>query len=262
MIVLEDALLTAPDVNHPVIGAFPLSGDITASSAAPGFDAAFAADPSTIMFWRPTSLPATWDLEFAAADVSYVGIAAHDLASVGATVTVQVDEGAGFETVTSHAPADNSPILFLLAEREAVAVRLQFTGAGAVPTIGIIMIGEATAFPQRAAYVGRKDFQDQIAEEFTTNQSDGGNFLGRYVARRRQAVNLSVSHLSEDWKADVLDDLIGYLTHYPGFVADRPLSAPKSVIFGYLAEKPIPERNIPNRAASVSVSMDFIGHVA
>ena len=104
--------------------------------------------------------------------------------------------------------------------------------------------------------------QDQIAEEFTTNQSDGGNFLGRYVARRRQAVNLSVSHLSEDWKADVLDDLIGYLTHYPGFVADRPLSAPKSVIFGYLAEKPIPERNIPNRAASVSVSMDFIGHVA
>lgn len=262
MIVLEDESLTDPEVNHPVIGAFPLSGTITASSAAPGFDAAFAADPSTIKFWRPTSLPATWDLDFPTADISYIGIAAHDLATVGASVAVSVDIGAGLDPVVSHTPADNSPILFLIDVRSADAVRLTFSGAGAVPTVGIIMIGLATVFPQRSAYVGRRDFQDQIVEAFTTNQSDGGNFLGRYVSRRSQAVNLSVSHLSEDWKSSVLDRLIAHLTHLPGFVADRPQSARKSVIFGYLAEKPIPERNIPNRSASVSVSMDFIGHVA
>lgn len=123
------------------------------------------------------------------------------------------------------------------------------------------MAGDEVVFPQRAAYVGRKDFRDQIIEQFSTNQSDGGNFLGRYVVRRSQQVGLEVKHLSETFKVLVLDGLIAHLTLHPGFVADRPVSAPKSLIYGYLAQKPVPEREIPNSAVSIAVSMEFIGHV-
>lgn len=258
MIVIEAG--HAPE-DKPRVGAYPAVGTVAASSAAAGYAAANAALETTVQFWRPTALPATWTLTyFGARRTTYVGIAAHDLGSRGVTVALAVDVGAGWVTVASHTPTDDSPILFLIAPRMAVAVRLSFSG-GTIPTVGVIMSGDEFVFPQRAAYVGRKDFRDQIIEEFTTNQSDGGNFLGRYVARRQQRVSLTVKNLSESFKAAYLDDLIAHLTLHPGFVADRPVSAPKSLIYGYLAQKPVPEREIPNSAASIAVSMEFIGHV-
>lgn len=286
MIILEDALLIDPSVDHPVVCTFALPGVITASSAAPGFDAEFAADPSTIKFWRPTSLPATWELEpdgewsplgddsallddgfallanWEPGSFDYVGIAAHDLSDHGVTVEIQIPDGPGWQTIATHKPEDNSPILFSLTNRNPDKVRLSFTGTSGVPTVGIIMIGRAAIFPQPTSYVGRTDIFDQVQEEYSTTQSEGGNFIARYVTRTGQAFNLTVSNISEEWKADVLDPLIAHLRGSVAFVADRPKTAPRSVGFGQLASRPVPEREIPNHRASVSVSMDFIGHVS
>lgn len=288
MIILDPLLLLDGSVNHPVICAYPMRGEIVASSAAPGFDAAFAADTSTIKFWRPTSLPATWqltpdpDLSYLSQEddglvlqedegriilsdglvLSYVGLAAHDLAANGVTVAVQIPGGEGWQTLLSHSPEDNSPILFLLAAREIETVRLQFTGPDGLPTVGIIMMGEATVFPQQTSYVGRRDIFDGIEEEYSTTLSEGGNFIARYVTRKSQTFNLTVSHISEEWKRVQLDPLIEHLRGGVAFVADRPWRAPRSVGFGQLASRPVPERDLPNARISVTVSMDFIGHVS
>lgn len=258
MIVIESGYFP-PD--RPRIGAFPVGGAVVASSAVLGFAAEFAASVNTAQFWRPVALPATWELVFTdLSQIDYFGIAAHDLGTAGASIEFQVFNGATWLTVISHAPQDDSPIFGLFEARQAGRARIRITGPVA-PHIGIVMFGRSVEFPQPVPYVGRRDFRDQIVEDFTTNQSDGGNFLGRYVARRNQRVTLNVSHLSETWKVALLDGLIEHLTFAPCFVGDCPASFPRSVVFGYLAEKPVPERTIPNSAASVAVSMDFIGHV-
>lgn len=76
-------------LENPRIGALPVSGTVTASSEAAGFSATFAANLKTTQWWRPTAVPATWDLAFTSAPISYFGIAGHDMATTGTRLSVQ-----------------------------------------------------------------------------------------------------------------------------------------------------------------------------
>ncbi|NBW12554.1 MAG: hypothetical protein EBR82_31465 [Caulobacteraceae bacterium] len=252
----------AAALNTPRIGGFPIAGTAAGSTEATGYSAANAQGVETYTFWRPTAMPATWTLTFTATSpVSYFGIAAHDLATQGCTVEYQTLVSGVWTTRLTHTPTDNQPIFGLVAQRSLTAARLRFTGATA-PTIGVIFFGDVTEFPQRAAYTGRSDWQDLITDEYRTNAADGGAVIGRYVARKSQPVTLSVSHLSEMWKAATLDPLLSHLRLNPVFAAERPSDFPKSVIFGYATKQPVPTRDIAKADVAVSVSIEFSGHVA
>ncbi len=245
-------------LTHPRIGARPVSGDISASTSAAGFDAEFAADPDTGKWWRPTAVPATWAMEFPSAQISYVGIAAHDMGTVGATVEVERWNGAAWITVVTHAPADDRPIFCLLAPRDLDRIRLRFTGA--VPTIGIIYAGAVTEFPQKSTYVGSVTFDRAVQDEYSTPVSDGGQWLGRYVTRRSVPAKMEVSDLSEAWAAAVLDPLLLDLRGRPVFIADRPFDYPQSLVFAYTTGPVVPERTRANRSNSISVTFEVTGH--
>jgi hypothetical protein len=182
--------------------------------------------------------------------------------ATGYIPTVATTAASDWYDVTSWlAPDDDQPLFALFAPRQALAVRVIVT-QGTAPDIGIIRCGLATEFPRPSAYVGRQDYNDLIQDEFRANESEGGHVLGRYVVRRSQPVSLAVAHLSEAWKASTLDPLIDHMRTRPVFVADRPFTAPRSVAFGYATGKPVPTRDIPNSDVSVSVAMEFSGHVA
>ena len=123
-------------LDTPRIGALPVSGTVAASTAATGFSAVFAANLNTTQWWRPTAVPATWDLTFTAAQISYFGIAAHDMATVGATVEVQRWNGSAWVTAITHTPPDNGPIFGLIARSSIDRLRFRFTGA--IPSTGNI----------------------------------------------------------------------------------------------------------------------------
>jgi hypothetical protein len=263
MIVIESGFagVTYP-LAHPRMGAFPLGGTITASSAAAGFPASDAALDTTHQWWRPTAMPATWELAFpVSSPVSYFGIAAHDLATVGATVIYETWNGTTWDVRLTHTPVDNMAIFGLVVRRTLAKARLRFTGAEE-PTVGVIRFGDVTEFPQMAAYVGRRDLQDLVEHTYRTPMSEAGNFLGRYVRRRSQSVPLLVEHLSEDWKLDVLDPLLAELRARPVFVADRPAAFPKSVAYAQTKADVVPERDLPQRRVAVTVQFDMVGHVA
>jgi hypothetical protein len=263
MIVVENGFAGITQLlDRPRVGAFPLGGTVAASSAAAGFDAVFAQNSETWQFWRPTALPATWELTFAVAStVSYFGIAGHDLGTAGATVIYETWNGANWDTRVTHSPADNSPIFGLLVPRSIAKARIRITGV-TLPHVAVIYFGAVIEFPQRAAYVGRQDMQDLISEEFSTPVSDGGHFVGRYVTRRAQPVRLAVRHLSEAFKASTLDPLIGFLRSRPAFFADRPGPFPKSCAYAYTTGNIVPDREIPNSAAAIAVEFQLAGHVA
>ncbi|PTW43891.1 phage head spike fiber domain-containing protein [Rhodovulum kholense] len=71
-----------------------LTGTVSATSAAEGFEAALAATVETNSWWQPVAAPASWQIEFASAQtVDAIGIGAHTLGSSGASARVEYLSG-------------------------------------------------------------------------------------------------------------------------------------------------------------------------
>lgn len=248
---------TAYALNTPRIGAYPVAGTVTASTAAAGFAGANANNDLTYTFWRPTAVPATWDLAFTSAPVSYVGIASHNCGTEGATVLVQRWTGSAWSTMATHVPTDDSPILFLLTRRTLDQLRVRITGA--IPTIGVIWVGDVLELPLKAQYVDSLPFDEAVQSVFTDQVSDGGHVVGRYEVRKAQPVAMTVNYLSETWAAANIHALRNHMAARPIFVADRPSEYPKSVAFGLNSEPIIAPRTGPVAAAARTLTITLAG---
>jgi hypothetical protein len=259
MIVIEAGFTgVAEPLTQPRLAAFPVAGTAVVSSEVTGFEGLNAKDMPTYTFWRPSSVPATWELDFAAAaDVSYIGLAAHDCGTVGATVQAQRWSGSAWVTMATHLPSDNSPILFLLALRNLDRIRLRFTGA--VPTVGVIWAGAVTELPRKARFVGGVPFDEATQSTFADTISDGGHVIDRFETRRAQPCSMQVEHLPEAWCAANIPALRAHMAIRPIFMADRPQDYPKSVVFGMVPEPLRAERAMANLAATRSMAIDVTG---
>lgn len=260
MIVIESGFAgVAYPLDHPRIGANPVAGTVTASTEAAGFAADLAANSKTTQYWQPTAVPATWDLTFTSAMISYFGIAAHNIGTVGATVEFQTWDGAAWVTKATCAPTDDLPIFGLVRRASRDRARLRFTNA--IPTIGIIAFGDVTEFPRKATYTGSMSFDRTTQDVFSTTISDGGQALDRFVTRQPVSVKMTVEHMSEAWVEAYLEPVIDYMRYYPVFIADRPAKLPRSVAYAYTMTPIIPERKIPNAAVAMGVSFELVGNV-
>lgn len=253
-------------LDHPRVGWQALTGTVTASSAAAGFSASAALDPRTITAWRPAVLSADWSLTFSEGQVvSYVAIGAHDLASRGCGVALQVMDGAGVWSSVpgvAHTPADNGAIMFLLSPRSVLGVRVQVTDPGSAtpPTIANIRAGHVLEWPRRAQFTGRPITEArQIEYEF--NQSQTGEWMGQTIKRRGLAFDVSISHLSEAWTDTKYAPFRSHAdTGQPFYIATRPNKYAGEVAY-CLADGLIQsERDIPNRSISRSVAMSLRGY--
>jgi hypothetical protein len=166
--------------------------------------------------------------------------------------------GAAYVTIATNTPTDDSPILFLITRNARDRMRLQFTGA--IPTVGVIYVGDVIEFPQRADYVGSVSFDRATQDEYSTPVSDGGQWLGRYVTRRSVPAQMKIDYLSEAWTETNMTPLIKDLKARPAFMADRPSKFPKSVVFAYTNGPVIPDRTIPNDRVSISVTFGVTGN--
>jgi hypothetical protein len=261
MIVVESGFIgTAYDLTTPRIAAGALTGTVAVSTEATGYEGVNALTGVTYTAWQPTALPATWTLTFSSAAVSYVGIAAHDLFTQGATVNIQRWTGAAWSTVASNTPADNGPILFLLTRRTAqTTFRVQITGT-TVPTVGVIWIGDVLELPVKCAFRDSLPFNEGSEAAYATNISDGGHTLGRYEARVQSTASMTISHISETWAAANIAYLSAWLRAGPVFMADRPLAYPKSVVFGETAAPVRATRAGRVLAAARSLEIELKGY--
>lgn len=252
-------------MTHPRVGWRRMSGTVTASSSVDGFNAANAGTPRTDTAWRPTGVPNhIWTLTPASATViSYVGIAAHDLGTQNATVSLQINTGAGFVTVagTSVSPADDDPVLWLIDPVSVTAARVVITATDAPPTIAVIAMGEVTEYPRLATWTGQPITEgDDI--RFTNNMSDTGNWLGRTKVSDGLTFSLDVDNLSETWRQTEFKE---FKAHANGevatfFAAHRPFDYPNEVAYAWLEETARMDRALPNKRVSGSISLRCRGY--
>lgn len=204
-----------------------VAADVTVSSESATGPKDAPLRPDTAEYWEPTSLPATWVLDFSGSptfNIDYVGIAAHTCGTNGNTVTVETSLGFGSPTweslATAVSPPDDKPLLFLDTSRDAVQMRVTISG-GTVPRIAVIYVGQILAM-QRPIYGGHTPLPLSRETELHSSLSRGGQFLGQNIRRMGVRGGATFRNLTAAWYRTNFDQFVAAARKYPYFFAWRP----------------------------------------
>ena len=235
--------------------------NITASSAQAGFPATAAVSPLTYETWRPVSLPATWECDNGEpTEVDYIGIGAHNLADINATITIEYSlDGVDYVLLQQFAPGDNSPIMILFAEVNARywRVTIDAPDSNAEAKIGAIYIGIALAM-QRRIYGGHSPVTLSRTATTIPTRSDGGQYLGRSVVRNGVQTNYEWENLTADWYREYFDPFAKAARTTAFFIAWYREKFPSDVGFGWTDDNISP--NNQGVRDYMSVGFSFVGN--
>lgn len=172
-----------------------LDGTVTASTEATDAPIENTLTDSTWDYWQPTTTSGTVSLTLGASTTaSALGIAAHDLGSKGATVTVKRST----TTVATINPTDDKPILILFASGSSTTWSVEITGASAAFSIGNLSLGVPTVFesgivPSYTPLYMAEDI------ELLQNTSLGGQFFQNRIVRKSAETSIQLNILERSF---------------------------------------------------------------
>lgn len=214
--VLATTLQAAGTENNPFVAHQNKGADATVTTAV-GTEqnaAANAVSGVTYNFWRATpngSNVATLQFVFASnLTLDFVGLAAHNLGTIGATVKVQYSLNSGGSWLNSAAgedtPSDDQAIGFRFAAVTADYWRIEVSGITEDAVIGIALLSEYLTIPQRI-YQGYTPPLTPTQVDLQSNVSEGGHLLGSSAVRKSSTASVSLTYLDPtfvrgtDWLA-------------------------------------------------------------
>ena len=172
-----------------------LNGTVTASTEATDAPIENALTDSTWDYWQPTTTSGTVSLSLGSSTTaSALGIAAHDLGSKGATVTVK----RGATTVATINPTDDTPILILFASSSSSTWSVEITGASSAFSIGNMVLGVPLIFESGVVPSYTPSYMaDNV--ELLMNQSLGGQFFQNRVIRKSAETSIQLNILERSF---------------------------------------------------------------
>ena len=206
-------------------------GAVTASSAAVGAEFANALDETTFDFWTPTAVPATLATELVVAEkVDCMAIAAHNIGTSGATVSVEYsNDGIVWVEVGSHAPSDDTTIVMIFKPVTAKWWRLVISGA--VASVGVVRMGFRLVFPS-GINTGYTPINLARRIDVQGGVTIGGQFGGQRITKRGAETTVSVAPMD---RAFVDNDMAAFHLHYDEgrsfFWAGGPAIFPNDVAY-------------------------------
>ena len=255
---------TYPLTHGRVCWDWPRDGVPSATTSASGFPASGALPVRTDTAWRPTAIPATWTLAYPSTrNISFLGIAKHDLGTRGATIAIEYDV-AGVWTAFAGAdaiePADDNPILLLAPVTACDGVRVRITASTGNPSLSIIMAGVADEWPRPFVWSGQPITEgDQIGFENTIALT--GNWLGRSVVSDGLRFELTMANAPETWRQGAFKDFKAYANGEDAafFIAARPDGYPQELSYAWATSVVTASRAISNKQASTAVTLSCQG---
>jgi hypothetical protein len=163
---------------------------LTASTTATGYYVDNLKTGSTYDTWQPTSVTSHITVDMGSpTTVDCLAISAHNLGTVGTHVTLQYSsDGASWSNVSDEtltpidvAPTTDDTLLILLTSETKRYWRVGFQIA--IPTVGVIQLGERLTFPHGVSPSYVPLWQSQNVE-LLNSRSMTGQFLGNRVVRR------------------------------------------------------------------------------
>ena len=220
-------------LKHPRIGYENRCRDanctITTSTAQANLGGDSVISGLTYDFWKPTTTPATITFAFTEAiTADYCGIAAHTLTQTSNSVELEYWDAAAspaaWVSLGSVLPGNsngNPTIMFLFDEISSQTWRLTLTGAGEIPTIGVVNLGAALKV-ERRIYGGHTPITLSKNTVIRPNKSENGQFLGRSIIREGATTGISLKNLTPAWVRASFYPFMDSARTYPFFWAWRP----------------------------------------
>lgn len=269
MIVIPSSLVITPtdDINsdNPVIGYQNkvTTGNIAATTADASHPVTNLANPATYSqaAWLATNTSTvylTCTLAGNTDDINYVGLAGHNLGTVGASVSVEGDTGSGYSTIAGpQIQSDDSPMIFRFTTAAYTAIRVKILTPTAAPRVAVMYVGALLTL-QRRLYVGHSPITMGRSRDVRNGMSEGGNFTGRIVVGGQTSTGISLQNLTASWYRSYMDPFIKAAETTPFFFAWRPNTYPKEVGYAWLTSNPIPKNQRSNGMMQVDLSMTGI----
>ena len=229
-------------------------------------DRANAFSGSTYDYWLPDVAGTTAYLstQITSQTIGFVGIAAHNLADLSATVAIEnsadgstwADAGAG-----DHVPASNDPIAFRLpiSGNSAPYWRIAVTGLTASDPlyIGVAFFGTELVFPRRF-YQGFAPALGATEVQLQSSVSEGGNLVGSSVIRQGQTLQAELGNIAPTFIRGT--DFRGFMDHYnagkPSFFGWRPEKYSGDLHYTWRAGGTLrPENTGPNELMGFKLQM-------
>ena len=186
--------------------------------------------PSTYDKWRPDA-DATLTANGDESVCNYVGIAAHNLGTSGATVVISTVLN-GVQTVIFSGQYDNDRAKFIrFNDAPCDGVTVQVTG-GANVEIGVIFLGKELEM-MRPLYAGHNPVYLSSTDKYSPQMSDGGQFLGKILIRQGYATQASFKHLTYEWYKENFQPFVESSKSRPYFWAWNLLEHPDDIVYGW-----------------------------
>ncbi len=189
-------------------------GDVSlaATTEAAEFEVENLTDRLTYSAWQPSAGGTQYVTITAGSgkSVDYLGIAAHNLASKGATIDFEYsDDGVVWTSVLGgYVPITDAPLLLLFAQQQRQRFRLAVNVNGAaLPTIGVLMLGERLSL-QRGIFVGHRPAPFARKRRFLTEESDSGQIIGSVAIAKANETAAKISRITPSWYREFLDPFL------------------------------------------------------
>lgn len=205
---------------------------ITADGSSVGFPPINVSDPATYNSWKAPVVGSArlyFDLG-EVRGVNTIGIAAHNMATIGSSVQVLVsDNGTTWSAITLYAPTTNEDIIISFVGQQRRYVSLNFFGAA--PAIGVVFVGARLSFPSTPV-VGYTPTHHARRYTKFFNSSITGNFLGNRVMGAGGSTEVTFPSIPRDF---VDGPIRGFENHYNRggtfFYAGMPGSKPQDMAY-------------------------------
>mgnify|MGYP000846921583 CR=1 FL=1 len=270
MIVISEELKLAnpsiggvtPTLNNPIIGI-----DSVATIENTTVDEENALYPlenlfATATFWQWRA--ETTAVQYLTVDtdgdtIDYVGLANHNFAEAGISVSIEEDTGSGFVHLAGPIlPGSNEPIVFRFTGGPRAGIRVKFEAGSAPPRLGVLNVGELVVL-QRRIYVGHTPLPLGRVTEIETGNSESGHFLGRIVTNESLSSTITLNNVTPDWYRQVFDVKFAQLARErPFFWGWRPLSYPDEMGYAWVSGDIRPSNQRPNGMMQVEFTISGI----
>jgi hypothetical protein len=263
-VIISSDLVLTPDVGtepltHARIGYKKITGTITASTTDVGFSAESPDNEMTYSFWKPTSMPATWEIDTTtAADVNYMAIAAHTCGTDQSSVKAEYWDGAVWQEINEVLPPNDAPLVFLFNTKTRTKYRFTFTGSTA-PRIGVVYMGQ-TMDMTRGLTGGRPLITLQRKTISRPVSSEGGQWLGRSVVRKGATATYNWTALEHDWYVSDFDPFVEHSESKPFFVIWNPQDYPTEVGYVWTTQNIDPSLMGVRDFMQVSMNCEGLGY--
>jgi len=266
---------TAPlGSNNPVIGWHSVltTANITAESSTSARPVINLWSPDTAALWEPDSDASYLLLENPdGVQVDYIGIARHNLGSLGIELQVESSDDAGAtwdEIVPQHVIGDDSAIIQHFTATNAHLFRVNFVQPddGIRPILAHIKLGKLLQL-QRSIYVGHKPAALAQYAEGTTQTSESGQYLGRINTAKWRKASVSQTNVTADFVYTYVAPFAAHANNTapddgtaqgPYFFAWRPLSHPADTLYGWTHGTIHPDNQQPNGMMGFSFDIEAI----